>query len=402
MFATAALLALAGTAAAGSVLWDRRLNDYETSAFLDEWSWSNQVGPYQYYIHGSGTTSDYVVFGEGFKNPADTGSKQGIQLSIDSTSSWNGQTMLRTELIPQTTAAINKGKVFYHFSVQHNETNPPTPTEEHQVCFFESHFTELKFGASGGSSNLLQWYADSQSHWNVTFEAGVWHNVAYGIDFDAQTVELYHSTSAEDLTLSAGPISASTSSNGADWHLGVLRLPSSTGTSEAVREDWHFSGVYIENGDITKSVAGPAGSSASASAAAKAAAPTTLETATPAQTTFTAPTTLLTQVKAQTSLAKVYTSQPQPLSETTTSCTEEDAATEVAVNPAATFRPTASISLTRTSPTTLSTWYAETADASTLFGTSSSQAIASNPALLFTATAASAEPTATDCEDVHT
>ncbi|KAF2173659.1 glycoside hydrolase family 131 protein [Zasmidium cellare ATCC 36951] len=397
MFASAALLALAGTAAAGSILWDGRLNDYETAAFLDDWSWSNQVGPYQYYIHGSGVTSEYVDLAENYKNPADSGSNQGIQISTDKTSSWNGQTMLRTELIPQTTAAINKGKVYYHFSVQHNRTNPPTPTEQHQVCFFESHFTELKFGASGGSSNLLQWYANSQPHWNVNFEAGVWHNVAYGIDFDAQTVEFYHSTGAEDLTLTAGPISAATSSNGADWHLGVLRLPSSTGTSEAAREDWHFSGVYIESGDITKSIAGTGGSGASVSAvAAKAAVTTTtVETATPAQTTFTAPTTLLTQVKAQQSLAKVYTSQPQ--SETTTSCKEEEATTQIALNLAPTFSPTGSISLTHTAPTTLSTWYAETAIASTLFDTSSSQAMASNPALVFTATDANAEPVATDC-----
>lgn len=401
MSTSAAILALAGAATAGSVLWDGRLNAYRTAAFLDEWSWSNQVGPYQYYIHGSGATSDYVALAEDFKNPADTGSHQGLQISIDNTSSWNGQTMLRTELIPQTTAAINAGKVYYHFSVQHNATNAPTTTEEHQVCFFESHFTELKLGASGGSSNFLQWYANSQSHWNVTFEAGIWHNVAYGIDFNAQTVEFYHSTEAEDLALAAGPISASTSSNGADWHLGVLRLRSSSGTSDASKENWHFSGVYIEKGDITKSVSGPGGSSASGSKAAKAAIATTIETATPAQTTFTAPTTLQTKFREQ-SLAKVYTSQPR--AETTTSCTEEDVSTEIAVNPAPTFSPTASLalSLASTPPTTLSTWYAETTNASKLFGisksaSSTSEAVASNPARVFTATGAVAEPAATHC-----
>lgn len=389
MFASAAIFALVGTATAGSLLWDGRLDAYKTAAFLDHWSWSNQVGPYQYYIHGSGTTGDYVALAEGYKNPADSGSNQGIQISIDSTSSWNGQTMLRTELIPQTTAAINEGKVYYHFSVQHNGTNSPTLTEEHQVCFFESHFTELKYGTSGGSSNLLQWYANSQSHWNVTFESGIWHNIAYGIDFDAQNVEFYHSTGPNDLALTAGPISASTSSNGADWHLGVLRLPSSSETNDAAREDWHFSGVYIEKGEITLLVSGPGGKDA----VAKAASTTITETATPAQTTFTAPTTLQTKVKAQLSLAEVYTSQPQP--DTTTSCTEEEVATELAVNPAPTFSPIVTISSLSTAPTTFSTWYAETADASKLLGTLAPEGVASNPARMFSATEVAAESEAT-------
>lgn len=111
MFTSATtLLALAGGISA-ELLWDGRLNDYDSSAFLDDWSWSNQDGPYQYYIHGSGSAGDYVNLGNDYKNPADGGSDKGIQISIDSTSQWNGGGMLRTELIPSTDAAINKGKV---------------------------------------------------------------------------------------------------------------------------------------------------------------------------------------------------------------------------------------------------------------------------------------------------
>lgn len=50
-------------------------------------------------------------------------------------------------------------------------------------------------------------------------------------------------------------MSASTSSNGADWHLGVLELPRS-GYADS-NEDIYFSGVYIESGTITTSVSGP-------------------------------------------------------------------------------------------------------------------------------------------------
>lgn len=51
------------------------------------------------------------------------------------------------------------------------------------------------------------------------------------------------------------PVSVSTSSNGADWHLGVLELPRS-GYADA-NEDFYFSGVYIEDGTITTEIGGP-------------------------------------------------------------------------------------------------------------------------------------------------
>ncbi|GIZ48740.1 hypothetical protein CKM354_001179000 [Cercospora kikuchii] len=246
------LLALASTTSA-TILWDGRLNNYTDASFLESWSWSKQVGPYQYYIHGSENVSDYITLCPNAKNPADTSSEQGIIISIDETSSWNGQNMMRTELIPSTKAPINKGKVFYHFSITHSETNPPTKNEEHQLCFFESHFTELKYRENNGSGNLLRWLVDGQTQWNATLEPGVWHNVAYGIDFDAKTVAFYHSTGEGALELIKSPVAANTFSDGADWHLGVLRLPGADGPSLA-RESWQFSGVYIEDGELTKTL----------------------------------------------------------------------------------------------------------------------------------------------------
>src|ERR1044071_2780034 len=105
---TTALAAAAGTEAA--VLWDGRFNDFSSATDLNKWSWSNQVGPYQYYIHGSGAVTKYVNLSPDFKNPTDTVSRQGAKFTLDSTAYWNGQTMRRIELIPQTKAAINRGK----------------------------------------------------------------------------------------------------------------------------------------------------------------------------------------------------------------------------------------------------------------------------------------------------
>jgi hypothetical protein len=239
----------------GTILWDGRFNDMTSSADLNKWSFSTPVGSYQYYIHGSGTVDKYVNLDASFKNPADTGSKQGAKITIDETAKWNGQSMLRTELIPQTAAAINKGKVFYHFSVKTSADNAPTTTNEHQIAFFESHFTELKYG---GGSQDLQWCVGGVSKWNVELKADEWHNVAYEIDFDAGSVAFWHSTGSSALTKTAGPFTTSASSNGADFHVGVLRLPGSSDAAGA--EDWFFSGVYIEDGDLTTAVNSPGGS----------------------------------------------------------------------------------------------------------------------------------------------
>ncbi|OBT47763.1 hypothetical protein VE00_02237 [Pseudogymnoascus sp. WSF 3629] len=261
MLKALSILASVGSALAGTILWDGRMNDFTSSADLAKWSWSNQVGPYQYYIHGSGAVTDYVNLSPSYKNPADGGSTQGAKISLTSTAYWNGQNMRRTELIPQTTAAINSGKVYYHFSIMRSATNAPSLNREHQICFFESHFTELKSGwisgAAGTSDPALRWEVGGTSQWDVVWDAGVWHNVAYEIDFSANTVAFWHSTGSAALTLAHAAVSGSTSSNGADWHLGVLELPRD-GYADS-NEDFYFSGVYIESGTLTTSVAGPGG-----------------------------------------------------------------------------------------------------------------------------------------------
>lgn len=69
----------------------------------------------------------------------------------------------------------------------------------------------------------------------------------------------WHSTGADPLTLTVPAVSTSASSNGEDWHLGVLELPVSGQADKT--EDFYFSGVYIESGSLTKSIAGPGASS---------------------------------------------------------------------------------------------------------------------------------------------
>lgn len=325
---------LVSVASAGTVLWDGRFNDLSSASDLDNWSWSNQVGPYQWYIHGDGETTEYVNLSSDYKNPADTSSTQGAKISLTDTAYWNGQTMRRTELIPQTSAAINAGTVYYHFSIKRSDVNPPAQTREHQIMFFESHFTELKAGwlsgASGTTDANLRWMANSQSQWNVTWEADVWHNIAYEIDFDGQTVAFWHSTGSDALTQVVAPVSVSASSNGADFHVGVLELPRD-GYADA-DEDIYVSGVWIESGDLTTEIGGGDASSGSSSSAATSAASTSVATSTVASTSTVAATTSV----ATTSVATTSTLATSTLSTSTLATSTIAATTSAASTPATT------------------------------------------------------------------
>ncbi|GKZ23411.1 hypothetical protein AbraIFM66951_009704 [Aspergillus brasiliensis] len=255
----AAFLAFPVSTLAGSVVWSGIFNSSYTVADFDEWSWSNQIAPWQWYIHGDGNTSEYLALSSEYKNPA-ASDAQGLRTRLDSTSFWNGQTMQRTELIPQVSpsssasSTLGSGHLYYHFSLSASSTNPPSSSSEHQIAFFESHFTELQY-----QDNTLKWNADGNTHWQVELETGKWYNFAYEIDFDEKTVGLWASNGSEALTEVVSPVSASVSSNGQDFHVGVLSL---TGDGT---EDWFWSGVYVESGDITKSIGSDDASSSSSS-----------------------------------------------------------------------------------------------------------------------------------------
>lgn len=81
----------------------------DQSAKIDPWT--SQTGPYQYYIHGNESIQQYIELSDDFKNSADETSSQGVKFTLDNSAYWNRQNMRRIELIPQTSAKINEGKV---------------------------------------------------------------------------------------------------------------------------------------------------------------------------------------------------------------------------------------------------------------------------------------------------
>ncbi|KAG9043274.1 hypothetical protein FS837_009819 [Tulasnella sp. UAMH 9824] len=237
--AVAFVTSLFAAARAGIVVWSGDFDYYNTANDFNTWSWANPVGEYQYYIHGSGPVTRYLDVSPSYNNPAIDGEQNGLKLSIDQTSTWNSA-FWRTELIPQTNNNLGTGKKYYHFSVKRSSTNPPLFSYEHQVAFFESHFTELKVGISPNQTQL-QWCVSGSPKYAVPFTPDVWYNFAYDIDFTGSTVGLWASTGSNPLQRVYAQTSATTYTNSADWHLGVLAFDQGTAT-----EDWYFAGVYVE------------------------------------------------------------------------------------------------------------------------------------------------------------
>lgn len=277
-------LAAAAAVQAGTVVWDGSFDPFNTPDDFALWSWANQVGTYQYYIHGSGPPSDYLALSPSYKNPAITRESKGLKLSISPNATWNSQ-MERTELIPQTSANLGTGTLYYHFSVKRSNTNAPNSALEHQVMFFESHFTELKYGV-GSNPTDLQWFVSGTSKWSTPFTADTWFNFAYEIDFSGNTVGLWASTGGAALTKVVANVATTAYTNSADFHVGVLRIVNQPGI-----EDWYFSGVYVESGSLTTAIGSGSTGTTSATTTTSTATSTTTKPVTTSTTTTSASTT---------------------------------------------------------------------------------------------------------------
>jgi len=231
-----------------AVVWDGSFNSYSTSTDLDKWSWNNQVGEYQTYIYGNAGTakmSDYVSLSENFKNPSQSSVSKGARTEINTSSRWNGQTMLRTELIANMNRDQQKGKLFYKFSMKQGAENSLNPAAEHQLVFFESHFCEIKFGGQGGDS--LQFNTGGNKAWSQPFIKDTWFNFAFEVNYDTAQCGLWFSKNGDPLQMTVAPIAAGVSPS--DFHVGILKLPdyNSGGNAAEIKEWLYYSGVSVED-----------------------------------------------------------------------------------------------------------------------------------------------------------
>jgi len=233
-------------------LWTGNFNSYSKNTDLDLWSWANQeVGEYQTYIYGNKNTankmSTFVALSPDYAQKADTSAKQGVRIEINSNSQWNGQTMLRTELIGRFNQnQVETGVVYFQFSMRQGTQNQLRAANEHQLVFFESHFADIKYGGQGGA-NLWFTTSNGQRLWSTAFTANVWQNFALQVDYGSGRVALYHSSGSDALKQVVPLTSSSTSKS--DWHVGILRLPDN-GNQDSNPEWIQYSSIYANTAII--------------------------------------------------------------------------------------------------------------------------------------------------------
>ncbi|KAK8153064.1 hypothetical protein IWX90DRAFT_490477 [Phyllosticta citrichinensis] len=285
MYNKALIFALVGNTL-GNVLWDGSFNDCQSAKDLEKCgqncgtsqsgssgtvSASAQVNikvdvAYKWFIKGSESTDKYVELSDKYKNQADTECQQGAKLTVDSTSKFENRDSLRTELVAQQKpqekrSPLNKGKVAHHFSFKHGKENSPDTTLEHQLCYFDSGLTEMKYGcgmeekSDCGSGNKMKWHVEGESKWEEELKEEEWHNCVYEIDYDKKEVSLWHSKEGEVMEMVSGPHKCNKcESNGKDWHVGVNVQPREGKTlDQGKKEEWYVSGCYVEEGgEFTK------------------------------------------------------------------------------------------------------------------------------------------------------
>jgi hypothetical protein len=88
------------------------------------------------------------------------------------------------------------------------------------------------------------------------FKAGTWNNFAIQADFDKKKVALYHSVNADPLKLVV-PLTATTTMENKDFHVGALRLPlEDQKTQSPGASDFLYSGIYIEKDTLCVKISG--------------------------------------------------------------------------------------------------------------------------------------------------
>ena len=178
----------------------------------------------------------------------------------------------RAELQAAASKAIMGGKKTIHLSLRYDTQRLLNYTHEYVLFFqetsdFKAMQLSIKTGAIlGGTGDLqttkqvLRVFGNSASNNKVLFETGFvsgWHNFAFELDFDKNTVLPYYSANDYKLKAVASAPIANSLSGGGVYHFGVLKKPTETtdylynGYQEkGINEGIMFGGMFIENGEL--------------------------------------------------------------------------------------------------------------------------------------------------------
>lgn len=163
-----------------------------------------------------------------------------VEVLISDNSIFQDQTAFRrAELIPASNNGADasvQGIKTLHFSVRKDDVRPLNLSHEYQLAFLESaDFSTNQFvlktgtilGQNNANADTLQLFGnvnDNELLFSVPFQAGIFHNFALTLDFNALTTQVFFSLGEDDLEDVTGVVQNDVSGGG-QFHFGLLKKP---------------------------------------------------------------------------------------------------------------------------------------------------------------------------------
>ncbi|KXH31520.1 hypothetical protein CNYM01_11798 [Colletotrichum nymphaeae SA-01] len=218
-------------------------------------------------VKGDGLVfSDIITFPEGQASLFDKATNtKAFAINIDDKSVFvpkGGEAQAnirRADLLPSIRSQLNDvavtGVRTMHFSIQRDATKPLNVTHDYQVFNLESkdfsfHQIDVRTGADNG--NEIAVFGNSKTTpaakiFSTPFGEGQFENFAIKMDFNANTVQVFHSTANEPLKQVTEPVANDLAGLG-EYHFSLQKNPVGTATQPTgIKEAIIFGGIFMED-----------------------------------------------------------------------------------------------------------------------------------------------------------
>ncbi|KAK0380085.1 hypothetical protein BDP67DRAFT_557705 [Colletotrichum lupini] len=218
-------------------------------------------------VKGDGLVfSDIITFPEGQASLFDKATNtKAFAINIDDKSVFvpkGGEAQAnirRADLLPSIRSQLNDvavtGVRTMHFSIQRDATKPLNVTHDYQVFNLESkdfsfHQIDVRTGADNG--NEIAVFGNSKTTpaakiFSTPFGEGQFENFAIKMDFNANTVQVFHSTANDPLKQVTEPVANDLAGLG-EYHFSLQKNPVGTATQPTgIKEAIIFGGIFMED-----------------------------------------------------------------------------------------------------------------------------------------------------------
>ncbi|ORY60001.1 uncharacterized protein BCR38DRAFT_398030 [Pseudomassariella vexata] len=172
----------------------------------------------------------------------------------------------RADLLPSIRSTLDDvattGVRTMHFSVQSDADRPLNLTHDYQIMNLESadftfHQIDVRTGGDAGENIVVngnsQTAGGAPTLFTTPFTAGEFQNFALQMDFDANTVQVFHSTGDAPLESVTEAVANDLAGNG-EYHFSLQKNPVGTAAQPTgIDEGIIFGGIFMEADTVTLS-----------------------------------------------------------------------------------------------------------------------------------------------------